>query len=87
MHIFHILAFLYRCFPINIFFLLSSVYSTCKMPQLRHKNASIEGRKNVLHASQPGTLFTQAYKELTMGIPSVLTTIERHTLNQSNLKQ
>jgi hypothetical protein len=64
-----------------------SIYSTCRMPQLRHKNASIEAHKNVLRASQPGTLFTRAYKELTMGIPSILTAIERNMLNQSNFKQ
>jgi hypothetical protein len=69
------------------FLVKPSVYSTCKMPHMRHKNASYEARKNVLRASQPGTLFTQAYEELTMGIPSVLTAIERHTLNQSNFKQ
>jgi hypothetical protein len=65
----------------------TSVYSTCKMPHMRHENASYEARKNVLRASQPGTFFTQAYEELTMRIPSVLTAIERHTLNQSNFKQ
>jgi hypothetical protein len=40
-----------------------------------------------LRASQPGTFFTRANEELTMGIPSVLTAIERHLLSQSNFKQ
>jgi hypothetical protein len=52
----------------------------------------IAKRVSILHTVKdffidPGTLFTQAYKELTMGIPSVLTAIERHLLSQSNFKQ